>query len=204
MACAWLQDALGTEPALPRALRGAVDPRRWRDVARLARSDLAPVTTSAGRLFDAVAALCGGPPRCSYEGQAAIELEARCAGGDRGRYDLPVRAGADGVVLDPRPAILGVAADVDAGVPAATVAARFHAALAGATARACALVAAARGLDTVVLSGGVLQNRRLAEATAAALRDDGLRVLLHRLVPPNDGGISFGQAAVAACATAEG
>jgi hydrogenase maturation protein HypF len=86
-----------------------------------------------------------------------------------------------------------------AGVP--RVAARFHNALAGATASACGILAGRHGLETVVLSGGVFQNRLLLERTARRLEADGLRVLLPERLPPNDGGIAFGQAAVAAWAT---
>jgi hydrogenase maturation protein HypF len=91
-----------------------------------------------------------------------------------------------------------VVRDLDLRVPIPTVAARFHAAVADATARACAAVAAHRGLDTVVWSGGVFQNRLLLERTAATLNAGGLRVLTPERLPPGDGGISFGQAAVAA------
>jgi hydrogenase maturation protein HypF len=80
------------------------------------------------------------------------------------------------------------------------VAARFHAALAEATARACALAAARHGLGTVVLSGGAFQNRVLLDRTSALLAGAGLRVLVPRRLPPNDGGIAFGQAAIAATA----
>ena len=106
MACAWLAAATGEEePPLPRTLAGRVDPARWRAVARLARSGLAsPVTTSAGRLCDAVAALCGLRTEVRYEGQAAIELEAAAAPGDHGAY--PVGLGGDPLVLDPRETIL--------------------------------------------------------------------------------------------------
>ncbi len=79
------------------------------------------------------------------------------------------------------------------------VAARFHNAVAAATARACADSAGRHGLDTVALSGGVFQNRVLVERTAALLSEAGLRVLVPHVLPPNDGGIAFGQAAVAAC-----
>ena len=101
-------------------------------------------------------------------------------------------------MLDARATIAAVAADVLAGTGPARVAARFHNALAGATAQACALAAERHGLGTVVLSGGVFQNRVLLESTARRLADGGLRVLLPRRLPPNDGGIAFGQAAVAA------
>jgi hydrogenase maturation protein HypF len=91
-----------------------------------------------------------------------------------------------------------VLADVEAGAPAGVVSARFHAGLAASTAAACALVAGRDGLDTAVLSGGVFQNRRLLDASAAALEAGGLRVLVPERLPPNDGGIAYGQVAVAA------
>jgi hydrogenase maturation protein HypF len=152
------------------------------------------VTTSAGRLFDAVAALCGLRLEATYEGQAASELEAACDPHERGAYPL----GFDGAVLDARETVLAVARDAAAAVPAGVVAARFHHALADATARACAAVAADAGLDVVVLSGGVFQNRRLLERTAGRLEAAGLRVLVPERLPPNDGGIAYGQAAIAA------
>jgi hydrogenase maturation protein HypF len=190
MACAWLAEAFGEPPRLI----AEIDERRWRTMAKVARSaDVSPVTTSMGRLFDAVAALCGVRTRCSYEGQAAVELEA-AADGDRGAYELPL---ADGV-LDARATVRDVVADLRAGTAPATIAARFHATVAGATVRACLHAAQRHGLDLVVLSGGVFQNRRLLESTATALHAAGVRVLVPEKLPPNDGGISYGQAAVAA------
>ncbi|MEA2267481.1 MAG: hydrogenase maturation protein HypF [Solirubrobacteraceae bacterium] len=197
MACSWLVAALGgEEPRRPGAL-AAVEEDRWRAVAGMARRGvMAPQTTSAGRLFDAVAALCGLRTAVTYEGQAAVELEAACDRRERGSYPLPF---ADGV-LDARETVLAVAADVAAGVPAGVVAARFHRALAGATAAACAAIARREGLDLVVLSGGVFQNVTLLQATRERLEAAGLRVLVPERLPPNDGGIAYGQAAVAATA----
>jgi hydrogenase maturation protein HypF len=200
MACAWLV-AAGPEdaeapPPVPPALAGAVDDARWRAVASLARGGVAaPITTSAGRLFDAVAALCGVRPEVTYEGQAAAELEARCDPHERGGYPLPA---GDGTLLDARETIRSVARDVDAGVGAGVVSARFHRALADATARALVEVAGRHGTEIAVLSGGVFQNVRLLEWTSARLEAAGLRVLVPERLPPNDGGISYGQAAVAA------
>ena len=199
MACAWLVAAGGGEtPAIPPALAGAVQAHRWAAVAHMARTGFAaPTTTSLGRLFDAVAALCGVRATVRYEGQAAIELEAVAADGEHPAYALPV---GDDLVLDARPVILAVAADVAAGVPVAAVAARFHAAVAEATASGCAAAAQRSGTDVVVLSGGVFQNRRLLEDTRARLIGLGLRVLIPERLPCNDGGISYGQAAIAAAA----
>ena len=108
------------------------------------------------------------------------------------------------MVLDARPLVAAVAADVAAGVEPGAVAARFHAGLAAATAAAVVRIAGHRGLDTAVLSGGVFQNRVLLEAVAERLEGAGLRVLVPRRLPPNDGGISYGQAAVAAARMARG
>ena len=200
MACAWLLGAAGDAgPAPPDALAGGVDADRWQAVARLARSGLAsPVTTSAGRLFDAVAALCGLRAEVTYEGQAAVELEAACDPAETAGYPLPAVAGDGPLRLDARRTVLAAAADLAAGLPVATVAARFHNGLATGTAAACVALAREHGLDTVVLSGGVFQNRRLLEATARAVGDGGLRVLVPERLPPNDGGIAYGQAAIAA------
>jgi hydrogenase maturation protein HypF len=199
MACSWLVAAGDADvPALPAPLRGAVDPAGWAAVARLARRGFAsPPTTSMGRLFDAVAALCGVRAVVRYEGQAAIELEAAADLAWHGAYPLPV--GAD-LVLDARPAIRAVCDDVARGVPAGIVAARLHRGVAAATAQACALAAARCATERVVLSGGVFQNRLLLEETRARLLAAGLEVLIPERLPCNDGGIAFGQAAIAAVA----
>jgi hydrogenase maturation protein HypF len=199
MACAWLVaagDGDAAPPPIPPALAGAVDDTRWRAIAGLARGGAAaPVTTSAGRLFDAVAALCGLRAIVTYEGQAAAELEAACDPHERGSYPLPV---GDGFVLDARETIRAVARDAAAGVATGVIAARFHRALADALARACVEIAARHGTDLVVLSGGVLQNVRLLVGASTRLEAAGLRVLVPEQLPPNDGGIAYGQAAIAA------
>jgi hydrogenase maturation protein HypF len=195
MAAAWLHACdPHQDPALPPALEPHVTPRAWHQVLELARSGIAsPLTTSVGRLFDAVAALCGVRATINYEGQAAIELEARCDPHERGGYPFAVAAG----TIDPREAIRAIARD-RAATPAATVAARFHNGLARATVTACVEAAAACGVDVVALSGGVFANRRLLTQVKEGLSRAGLRVLVPRRLPANDGGISYGQAAVAA------
>ncbi len=156
-----------------------------------------PVTTSAGRLFDGVAALAGLRQRVSFEGQAAIELEHAAAAveGDPGAYPIELAGGfAEGFELDWRPLVREVLADLARGVPAGRIAKRFHHGL------AAAVEAVARGVGAlrVALSGGCFQNRLLTEATAVRLERAGFEVLLHRDVPPNDGGVSLGQVVVAA------
>jgi hydrogenase maturation protein HypF len=203
MACAWLAAAREQDdPEPPQTLAERVEPERWHQVAALARGGTSsPLTSSMGRLFDAVAALCGLRLAVNYEGQAAAELEAVADRAERGAYPLPLVAG-DALVLDARETVRAVLDDLDAGPP--LVSARFHNGVADATAAACTRLAEGRGLGTVVLSGGVFQNRLLLERTAARLTDAGVRVLVPRRLPPNDGGISYGQAAVAAAREAGG
>ncbi len=151
----------------------------------------APLSSGAGRLFDAVAAVLGIRDRVSYEGQAAIELEHLAGAVAAAGYACRV---ADGVIAGPE-LVAAAHDDLAAGRDRAEVAAAFHEGLANAFARACAEAAGPR---TVVLSGGCLQNLRLLESLRRRLEEQGLAVLSHRRVPPNDGGVSIGQAAVAA------
>ncbi|MGI8730043.1 MAG: carbamoyltransferase HypF, partial [Solirubrobacteraceae bacterium] len=196
MACAWLTDMQATR--MPAAFADIAQPR-WNMVARMAINGMgSPFTSSAGRLFDAVAALCGVRLQVSYEGQAAVEFEALADRAAADPYPLEFEYRGQAVALDPRPMITAVLDDLDAGVPVATISARFHAGLAHGTANVLVLVAQRRELDLAVLSGGVFQNRLLLELTVGALDAAGLRVLVPELLPPNDGQIAFGQVAVAA------
>jgi hydrogenase maturation protein HypF len=200
MACVWLAEASGDPaPSIPASLAGRVAPERWAAVARIAHEGVAaPITTSVGRLCDAVAALCGLRWEVTYEGQAAIELEALADPGEVGVYPMPYVDGQ----LDPRPTIAALMSDLAGGNRVADIAARFHGALAAATVRGCVALAAAGGLSTVVLAGGVFQNRLLLERVAGGLEAAGLRVLTAERLPPNDGAISYGQAAIAAVSMA--
>ena len=168
MACAWLLEI------------GRAVPPEWEQVAQLARTGLAsPLTSSMGRLFDAVAALCGLRQTVTYEGQAAIELEAAAAHDERVAYPM---SGLDG-----REVVAAVVDDVARGVDVALVSARFHNAVAHATA------AALRDEPVVVLAGGVFQNALLLDRTLELLP----RALTPRALPINDGAIAYGQAAIA-------
>ncbi len=170
--------------------------------AMMARRLNAPLASSAGRLFDAVAAAVGVcRERVSYEGQAAIELEALASGAmdDANAFPYPF-AVEDGPVLRLGfvPLWWAVLNDLAGGVPPELIAARFHKGLAAAVARLARGLARAEGSQTVALTGGVFQNRLLLEATGAELARAGLRVLIPSDVPANDGGIALGQAAIAA------
>ena len=197
MACSWLTQM--NEP-LPAAFE-SIAQQRWNMVARMVLKGVGCTSTSsAGRLFDAIAAMCGVRLEVSYEGQAAIEFEALAEAGAAEPYPFVLQP-LPPAVLNPRPAILAVLADLRAGVPVPVISARFHAGFAAVTVQACALAAERAGVDLAVLSGGVFQNRLLLELTAAGLEEAGLRVLVAERLPPNDGQIAFGQVAVAAART---
>jgi hydrogenase maturation protein HypF len=196
LACAWLAEASGEPlPPIPPALAGRVSDERWAAVAQIAERGLAsPLTSSVGRLCDALAALCGVRSEVAYEGQAAIELEALSDPHEPGRYEIAYAHGQ----LDPRAMIVQACADLEAGIGVARVSARFHNALASVTSRACVELAREAGISLVVLAGGVFQNQLLLERCAEQIAAAGLRVLTPELLPPNDGAISYGQAAIAA------
>ncbi|PKO23115.1 MAG: hypothetical protein CVU38_05690 [Chloroflexi bacterium HGW-Chloroflexi-1] len=171
-----------------------------------------PVTTSAGRLFDGIAALIGLHQEVSFEGQAAMALEFAADESETGTYPIAIRpeapredgrmgesaqpgsSPATGLILDWAPLLAAVLADLRRGVARGIIAARFHNALVDAT----VAVAEAVGESRVALTGGCFQNRLLTERAAGRLARAGFEVLLHRQAPPNDSGISLGQIAVAA------
>ncbi len=182
-----------------------------------------PLTTSCGRLFDAVAALAGVRHAITYEGQAAIELEMLSGGGGE-PYPYGLAGDLEAAAVAPRrgaaaavaahaagqagegppsavvrlaPLFAGLFGDLEAGVAAGVVGARLHATIAAVVLDACRRVRAATGLAVVVLAGGVFQNRLLSDLCEGALSADGFEVLTAGLVPTNDGGVSLGQAAVA-------
>jgi hydrogenase maturation protein HypF len=192
-----LEDA----PALPQMLSAA----GRRTIEHMITSGLnSPVTTSAGRLFDGVAALIGLCGTASYEGEPAIRLEHMCDAAEHGAYDLPwiVEDEPDDApfILDWRPMVRDILTDLRRGTAHGAIAARVHNALS----HAITLQAELTGCPRVALSGGCFQNRRLTERTAAALRRRGFTVLQHRQVPANDGGVSLGQVVVAAARLADG
>ncbi len=159
---------------------------------QLARGLNTVPTSSMGRLFDAVAALAGVRQEINYEAQAAIELEMQVADGVEEAYPFGV-----GEEIDPAPVIRAVVEDVRDGVPVGVIAARFHNGVAAMVREVCRRLRAQTGLNEVALSGGVFQNVALQGKVVALLEADGFTIYTHRLVPPNDAGISLGQAAIA-------
>jgi hydrogenase maturation protein HypF len=156
-----------------------------------------PITSSAGRLFDVAAALAGLRGEASYDGQAACELEA-VARDIREYYNFILDRSAEPWVVDTRPVFREMLIDIDSGKAPAEVAGKFHATMALAIIETCEAIADATGLGRVALSGGVFQNEMLATWAVDGLTSSGLAVMVHGRVPCNDGGVSLGQAVVAA------
>ena len=165
----------------------------------LERGFRAPLTSSFGRLFDAVACLVGLRDRVSHEGQAAQELEWRATDvAADGCYPFEVDDAVETLVLDPRPMIREIVRDRERGTSAAVMARRFHTTCTEMLLNVCRNVRRVAGLERVVLSGGVFLNALLTAETVGRLEADGFAVYRHRLVPPGDGGLSLGQLAIAA------
>ena len=172
-----------------------MDPLADEKILDLLRRDFAsPQATGAGRYFDAVAAICGLCRESTWEGQAAALLESAAGWVDAPAYPFDLQEG----VVDLFPAIRAIAADRRRGVAVEAIAAGFHETLAQAIASQCAALRSRGAPSVVALSGGCFQNRRLAERAEALLVERDFEVLRHRLVPPGDGGLALGQAAVAA------
>lgn len=176
-----------------------LDPREVEVVrVQVARGLNAPLASSAGRLFDAVSSLLGLRDVAEFEAQAAIDLEMAAEPTARGR--LPYRiVRRDGLlVYDPRLTLVALLEGAATAVPVTTLAGRFHRTIVAVTRELCAEARRVTGLGVVCLSGGVFQNARLVEALIRRLTLDGFQVHINEQVPVNDGGISYGQAAVGA------
>jgi hydrogenase maturation protein HypF len=221
MAAAYLDAAFAGSPpgGLDVARRNQ---RLWAHVRTLARRGVnSPVSSSAGRLFDAVAAILGVRDAINYEGQAAVELEQLADPGEHGAYPAAITGSADAGPVSERSTVatpvlarvgtgaepLRIAAadlvravvdDLSAGADRGVIAARFHNGVAGLIADCCLRLRERHGLSGVALSGGVFQNLLLLRTTVGRLEAQGFQVLVHSRVPCNDGGISLGQAVVAA------
>jgi hydrogenase maturation protein HypF len=172
-------------------------PARWKPLAQMiTRGVNSPLASSLGRLFDGVSALVGLRQEVVYEGQAAIELEALALPADRA-YPFAIKEGQPSL-LDVGPLVRAIVDDLKEGVPTGLIAGRFHRSIAELLAAVCRLARAQTGLNEVALSGGVFQNRVLLEQLLALLEEAKFTVYRNCQVPPNDGGLSLGQAAVAA------
>jgi hydrogenase maturation protein HypF len=189
--------APGATALTPGPSSGTGEGRLDRLVQLLARPRLCPRTSSLGRLFDGVAALCGLPGVISFEGQAAMALEFAADPDCDEAYPFPL-TGDGPAVADWEPLVRAILADRSAGVPPGRVSARFHNALAELAVSIARRWQPSAGSAAVVLSGGCFQNALLAGRVRSRLTKAGFAVYTHGQVPPNDGGIALGQAAIAA------
>ena len=180
-----------------------IDRQRWKPLSQMiTRGVQSPLASSLGRLFDGVAALVGLRNEVVYEGQAAIELEGLAVQSDRA-YPFSINEGQP-LILDVGPMLRAIVHDLQEGVPSSLIAGRFHRSVAELLVAICRVAREQTGLKEVALSGGVFQNRLLFEQLLGRLEELNFTVYRNQIVPPNDGGLSLGQAAVAAARLAAG
>ncbi|HEU5184336.1 MAG TPA: carbamoyltransferase HypF [Gemmatimonadaceae bacterium] len=191
------------DAAFVRAFEG-VDERELSLARRqIQRGVNTPLASSMGRLFDAAAAVLGVRRLAHFEGQAAMELETLAGSHGRRPLPFPVFESAGRLVMDPLPLLAELGNRVSYGESVESLAGAFHDAVVTTTADVVTRVCEDRGIDTVALGGGTFQNARLVGGLVKELESSGLRVLVPRALPPNDGAISYGQAAVAAARLAQ-
>jgi len=179
---------------------------QWQIAAKAAAAGLnAPLTSGMGRLFDGAAALMGIGHYVNYQGQAAVELEQLIDQGEKGSYSFCAEKNIEGeFIIDWQPCLEGLLKDISAGIPKSVMAARFHNGIIDLSCHICRSLRQETGINKAALSGGCWQNMYLLEGCYDALGKEGFEVLINRKVPTNDGGIAFGQAAVAASLIREG
>jgi hydrogenase maturation protein HypF len=182
---------------LPRLVPGLSEQERRALETIVRRGIRAPLTSSCGRLFDAVSAMLGLCAEASYEAQAAVRLERISMAPLRGAYPFHVEREGNLPVLSFSAMIRRMVRDILDGIPPGTIGRRFHETLTRGIAETCRIVRKDTGLDRVVLSGGVFQNLLVLSRTRAHLKKLGFRVFSHTRVPPGDAGIALGQAAIA-------
>jgi len=156
-----------------------------------------PLTSSCGRLFDAISSLIGIKDEISYEGQAAMELESFCSSGITEGYKFRTYKEEEKFIIDPQEIFINIIKDLKKGLDKKIIAAKFHNTVAEFTVDLCGKIRENTGINGIALSGGVFQNKYLTEKAIFSLEDKGFKVYIQRKVPPNDGGISLGQAVVA-------
>jgi hydrogenase maturation protein HypF len=170
-------------------------------VHMLTRGYNAPLASSMGRLFDAVSSLLGLCQRNTFEGEAAVNLQvaAEKISDSVPSYSWSISRKGRYLTMDPGLLLRELLGDLRRGVPVPEIARRFHQSVAQLVHLGCRHIRGVQGLNRVALSGGVFQNKLLTEMVVDLLLEDGFEPLVHRQVPPNDGGISLGQAAIAGC-----
>jgi hydrogenase maturation protein HypF len=198
MAVSHLLSAFGEEAlGLPLELWAQIEAKELALVRRMMAAKVnCPLTSSCGRLFDAVSALLGVRGVVNYEGQAAIELEMLAAEGVDEVYNWS-RTSRYPMIVDPAPVLRGVVSDMRRGVDVAVISAKFHNTIADIIVGVSRAARERTGINRVALSGGVFQNTYLLGRTLDGLESQGFQALIHHQVPTNDGGIALGQAVIA-------
>jgi hydrogenase maturation protein HypF len=174
-------------------------------IRQLERRLNSPLTSSCGRLFDAVSAILGVRDTVHYEGQAAIELEMLADERETGVYAFSLGSDEEGdsLVVDTEPVMQAIIADLEMGVPVTIISARFHNTVCLFSLEVCRMIRERESLSRVALSGGVFQNLYLLSRLKRNLEEEGFEVFINREVPTNDGGVSLGQAVVAYASLAQ-
>ncbi|MDI6736547.1 MAG: carbamoyltransferase HypF [bacterium] len=177
--------------------------KRWGDektlfIIKMLKQGLnSPLTSSAGRLFDAIASILGLRDKVNYEAQSAIELEMIADEHEKSGYGFEIYGEGDTLIINPTKTIFDIVGDMDSGVHLSVISARFHNTVLGWTLEICRRMRDKTGINKVALSGGVFQNHYLSERINPHLEEEGFMVISHAEVPTNDGGISLGQAVIA-------
>ncbi len=206
MAMVYISEAFGDEAIdLGIDLIKRIDLQKWDILKRAIEKKVnAPLTSSMGRLFDAISSLLSIRDEVHYEGQAAIELEMIADRGvkvvatrNREEYPFRIHKNENPMVIDPAEMIRGIIRDLTDGTPSSKISGKFHRTIAGLIVETCEIIRSKEKLNRVVLSGGVFQNIFLLSLVTEGLERSGFDVYTHHLVPPNDGGISLGQAVIA-------
>jgi hydrogenase maturation protein HypF len=195
MGAAYLSRIYGRLESLAIPFTEKLDYEKWTQLEAAMEAKMnCPPTSSAGRLFDAVSALIGVRGLVNYEGQAAVELEQIADQDNRGAYPFGIDQQEGKYILDPDPAIMAIVKELQAKVSPSSISSRFHTTVAEMILAVLTRLRRDGGIKEVVLSGGVFQNALLTTRVVSLLEDSGFTVFTHHKVPPNDGGISLGQA----------
>jgi hydrogenase maturation protein HypF len=199
MAMVYLSEAFGDETDDLRIdLMNRIAPQKMEILTRMVEKKVnTPLTSSMGRLFDAISSLLSIRDEVHYEGQAAIELEMIANHEVREEYPYQVHQEESPIVIDAMEIVRGVVRDLIENVSTSNISGKFHRTIASLIVTMCHLIRSKENLNRVVLSGGVFQNMLLLSLVTKDLQRSGFEVYTHHLVPSNDGGISLGQAVIA-------
>jgi len=199
MAAVYLHKAYGNKFLnLKLELIKKIKKSQWNILAGMLKNNInSPITSSAGRLFDAVSGILGLCYRIEYEAQAAIELEGIADKACKDEYKFDILDGNNSLIINTKRIILAIVRDKVNNKPVSVISAKFHNTLAEIIRATCQKIRKKTKVNTVALSGGVFQNKLLLNKTCEKLKSSDFKILLHKHVPTNDAGISLGQTVIA-------